>query len=200
MKKLHLVVWLIALGACHDEQVETPLVADTNYFPLNIGNHWRYEPAPGDNNNIFLEFEVVNKKVIAGNEYYQMIQTWISPGLTTEDTMYYRVDDFGNVFERRNSYEGVKFRLAALENESWDFAYYTSPPENGKMAVSKLTTQQLGQTSLDSCKVFFFDIKELIDEENWTTLAPGLGIVSLGSYWMRHNLKTATIDGRHFEF
>jgi hypothetical protein len=199
MKKLCLVVWLIALGACHDEQVEPPPIVVTNYFPLNIGNHWRYEPARG-NNNIFLEFEVVNKKVLAGNEYYQMIRTWISPELTTKDTMYYRVDDFGNVFERRNSYEGVKFRLAALENESWDFAYYTGRLGNGKMTVRELTTEQLGQTSLDSCKVFFFDIKEVIDEENWTTLARGLGIVSLDSYWMRHKLKRATIDGRHFEF
>jgi hypothetical protein len=197
---LRLVVLLITLGACHDGHIEPPPIAETNYFPLNVGNYWRYEPALNDHSNIFLEFEVANKKVIAGKEYYQMIQTWISPGLTSQDTLYYRVDDFGNVFERRNNYEGVKFRLTALENESWDFAYYTVPPQNGEMAVSKLTTLQLGQTSLDSCKVFFFDIKEMIDEENWTSLAPGLGIVSLGSFWMRHDLKRATINGRHFEF
>jgi hypothetical protein len=202
MKKIAILL-LVAfiLPACDDDH--QTISVDAKYFPLHIGDSWEFvsynwhgQPTPG------MKREITATVTFNERQYYVMTTHYIGGHTGHVDTAYYRVDHRGYVYERRKDqdHEINPFRLKTSDGTSWKDASYISA--EGLMTLHQFTTVNLDQTAVDNCKVFSYDEESFADEEYYVTLAPGLGVVTEGSYaWgQRFDLKKAVINGKTFEF
>jgi hypothetical protein len=192
------VVLIVGCDYSDDEFV----LGENNFFPLQIGNYWElhaYGQNPVDNYPV-LKMEITATESFSGVEYYLMVTK--SEGVNGDyiDSVYYRTDQNGFVHQRlktgeiRNPYRlgasnGVRWRSSGESTEKdMKVTYYTDPIE-------------IGSTQLSNCRLFTFDMKEWIDEEHYTTLAPDIGVVTMHSAWgFRKDLKKAIINGIEYNF
>lgn len=168
---------------------------------MTVGNTWEYEQRAPTGYNDFggIKKEITDVVKLEGREYYRMVTTWKSIPNPYTDTTYYRVDDNGFVFQRRNNGDvGNPFRLNATDKESWK--YSTASTEND-MHVTYQEPITISSTQVSNTRLFSFDVSIMADEEWYTTLAPGIGIVTMYTSWTRPvDLKTAVISGVTYHF
>ena len=185
--------------ACHDDS-PTVIISSNDYFPLEIGNTWTYTPPNNNGYNINLTTTIKGKTIIDGKEFYIMQKSYANSTGTFHDTLYYRIDEKGYVYSKfLDNPEVNVFRLLAKDNEEWSVPFMQEG-EIGKITSTSNEVIKLGADSITNCKTFSFDIASWADEEWWSTLAPGIGIVSEGSAWSQYKLKSAVINGRTYRF
>jgi len=185
--------------ACHDNN--NPQPTDDSLFPLAVGNSWEYSPFPSNQSGYTgsVKSEITAIIEIENKEYYQMINKSEGTPNPYIDTVYYRVDNNGFVYKRRKSgEEGNPFRLQAQDGDKWK--YSTVSTEND-MSVIFQEPITISSTQVSDCRLFVYDVSGLADEESYTTLAPGIGIVTSHTAWgFRRDLKKAVISGITYHF
>jgi hypothetical protein len=197
---VHLLIILCIVG-CHDENEPTRINSD--YFPLHVGDYWEFVPVNTQDPAAFTwRREITDKVTLDNKEYFQAI-TKSNSSADYVDTVYYRVDDNGLVFSRRNNTAGEIniYRLDAMDGESWitPFGYSSENPVEGKTKCS-VGIFKFNDAVFENCKTFSFDVEQWVDEERYTILSKGIGPLREGSAWFTQDLKKAFINGSTFEF
>lgn len=197
--KAAIVLLIIGFAGCEDEELN---LAENNFFPLQVGNYWEFHPyaqnLQGD--KTVVKMEITTTQEFLGVEYYLMVRKSEGPYGIYIDTAYYRTNEIGFVFQRLKTGEITNpYRLGAKDGERWSSSF----PANGDdMSVEYVNEPiMINSTLFENCRVFEYDKEEWIDEEYWTTLAPGIGIVTSHSAWgFRRDLKRAIINGVEYDF
>ncbi len=199
-KFFFLLMAITFIISCDDDST-SPIPQQGDLFPLTVGNTWEYEQRSPTGYNDFggIKKEITDVVQLEGREYYRMVTTWKSIPNPYIDTTYYRVDNDGLVYQRRTTgEEGNPFRLNATDKESWK--YSASSTEND-MHVTYQEPITISATEMKDTRLFSFDVSIIADEEWSTTLAPGIGIVTMYTSWTRPvDLKTAVISGCDLPF
>ena len=139
-------------------------------------------------------------KSFSGEEYYLMVIKTESPSAVNTDTVYYRIDGNGFVFQRLKTGEiSNPYRLGATDGAGW---HLSSASTEKDMSVTYYTDPiDINSTQLENCRLFSYDVENWADEEYYTTLAPGIGVVTSHSAWgFRKDLKKAIINGVEYNF
>lgn len=189
---------IVAIG-CDDHNDFN--LTENNFFPLQVGNYWEFHPFPHPSSDeTVVKMEITSTQEFSGVEYYLMVRKSEGPYGVYIDTSYYRTNEMGFVFQRLKTGEFVNpYRLGARDGERWS----SSVPANGVDVSVRYIDEPItvNSTLLANCRVFAYDKEEWIDEEYWTTLAPGIGIVTSHSAWgFRRDLKRAVINGVEHNF
>jgi hypothetical protein len=208
IKKSYLSMLIVLIiSACADDH-EPMIIYDDSYFPLHVGDLWEYRPANEEFPQMNAQIPIVTRdikgiEVMGGHEYFFMLITYdysMQDRDTVYDSAYYRLDSNGFVyaFDKKTGTETNPFRLGAIDGDRWE---YPTQYGDGKIFVSLVEKFELGNFTVEECKRFSFDVAQMADEENYSVLGPGLGIVSQGNAWgFNTKLKKATIDGHEYEF
>lgn len=185
----------LLIGCDEDSPIDT---RSNSYLPLEVGNTWRFNSNMSDRDH----FKRVIAEVNLNNHVYaQVVSGWYNPGEFINDTIYYRVDDRGFVYSRRknSSNEENNFRLNAQDGDTWTYS-----AENDFIVAITLSVVNLhiGKKNLGNCKAYFYNAERWADEEHTITLAKGVGFVKeySNAWGIGHTLKSATINGRQFNF
>jgi hypothetical protein len=167
-----------------------------------VGNHWEYEPVLEINPQVLsATMDIPSKYFFEGREYFVIVSKYTYPYGTSIDSVFYRMDSNGFVYETMKNFpeEANRYRLAATNNESWKIPYRDDYDLVATTTVIQSLT--LNNTELENCKSYYFDSPGVVDEEHYVILAPGLGIIKRGSAWgFDIKLKKAIIDGNQFNF
>lgn len=201
------IILLMNFGCADDGERIMEIVGDS-YFPLHVGDKWQYRPAneeyPQMNEHIpDVTREIKGIEVKEGREYFFMLITYdySKQSLSTQyDSAYYRFGDHGFVYEfdKKMGTETNPYRLNANDGDHW---VLTNRVGTGEISVRSIEKLDLDGFIVSDCKRYYFDIGHMADEENYTVLGPGIGIVSQGNAWgFDMKLKKATIAGRQYEF
>lgn len=206
MKKVPFILLMVVIFACDDDK-EPVRPYDPSYFPLHVGDLWYYVPA----SNFQYPYvatttsEITAKVTIDNAEFYLMISTHDYPDSSHLDdyidSTYYRLGNNGYVYSLKNTDDRLSnpYRLGALEGEHWKFI--TPHSDNGKIIVTRIETNTLNNTPIEACKTYYYDDEQWVDEEHYSVLAPGLGIIKGGSAWGFDTvLKRAIIAGKEYQF
>jgi hypothetical protein len=185
----------VILFSCDNDQQVNIATKDISYFPLQIGNRWEYEPIRTDMKLKTSVFTIVSTEIRDSKEYFAMERLYQYENTSSRDTVFYRIDPQGFVFEtsRYDTGERNRFRLGAADGDTWNME--SSAPDNYVVRTS-ITDVTLSSQLLHDCKSFSYDVPQWADEEHYFILAPGLGIVQHGNAWgFDYKLKTAKIAG-----
>jgi hypothetical protein len=202
MKRISIYLMaVLSISGCHDEN-EKPGSINGDYFPLHVGDYWEFVPVYTQDPSFALRREITGKVMLDNSEYFQAI-TKSNSSAGYSDTVYYRVDNNGFVFSRRNNTarEINSYRLNASHGESWVVPYeYSSEPSADGKTQCFVGTFKLKDKEFDNCKTFSFDVEQWADEEHYTVLSKEVGPLREGSAWFTYDLKKAFINGSTFEF
>ena len=187
MKKILMISLVIAalISCVKDDNQRVHL--DKDYFPLQVGNQWRFDLAGID---LITEITKIN-----GIEYYKFVND-------NETISYYRKYNdriFVKSLSTGNKAQ-MMFDLAANVDDTWAFG-------SGRVTlVSRNETIRIGETQIDSCLEFYFHNKDLMDYGYSIWLAPGIGLIQrtcqecFGSSYTTLKLESAIINGQLIEF
>lgn len=177
-------------------------VAENNFFPLQVGNYWELRPFAQNptNDQVVTKMTITGTETFAGVEYYCMVTTSESPIGVYIDSAYYRMDGNGFVFRRTETGDvSNPYRLGADDGASWRLS--SSSTEDDMTVTFYSTPVEIGSLQLENCRLFSYDVENWADEESYTTLAPGIGIVTMHSAWgFRKDLKKAMVNGVEYNF
>jgi hypothetical protein len=175
---LILILAIGLLGASSAQGLDT-----TDYFPLHVGDTWwtiGLGGAWGPSSH-----QITGMITIGDTAYFVM-----------DSIALYRKDSVGNVYERLNGIDQLRYRVTAIEGEKWPL-----DPE-GIMEMSLLVASRDLMTPVGrfpNCKVFMLKpAAGGFDNDFFYTLAPGLGLVAYDSnpitdeHW---SLRRALING-----
>jgi hypothetical protein len=187
----------VGLLSCDNSDEMDASPEDFSYFPLEVGNLWEYEPLHPERPVVASAlFTIVDKETRNGKEYFVMeriLET--AEGTKFTDSVSYRIDSRGYVFElyKFRNYELNTMRLGASNGDSW------SVEQTSNSNLIALTTfrdiTRNGET-LTRCKEFYYNAKEVMDEERAYVLAKGIGIIQYTNAWgFDYKLKRARISG-----
>lgn len=185
---------LLALFSCHSEEDVVATQEDFQYFPLAIGNRWEYEPmhtaVPGFKTAVF---DITRSEIRAGKEYFVMRRTFETDYESLTDSVLYRVDSRGNVFEILDfdKKERNRFRLVATDGYKWTID--GSPYEDLVVTVT-YEDKVVNNEQLRDCKDFYFNAPATFDEEHSYVLAKGIGIIEHSNFWgINYKLKSVSL-------
>lgn len=184
-----LLFGLILFSSCEEEDNDVVLKINSldqnDYFPMHLGNYWDFSFT----SDRFMDIT----ELIDGIYYYRVV--------TEHDTVFYRKTVDGKVYEKtKRSNEILKFDLNADEGDVW-----ICDSENMMNAslISKNETIILDNHTFKNCYKYFFDSPQLVDEEYFIWLAPGVGFIEiqyLGGASTRILLKNVIINGVEIQF
>lgn len=170
--------------SCSDGEVLWPKRSGHwEYMPLDVDNYWKLESFP--------RWGVQGTRVINGKKYYEVTDI--------HGTGYMRVKN-NKVFyapsgtkEDKAFEEAVLFNGNAKVNDKWNFfEWEVSLKSNSESLV-------IGNTTINNCRKYFFNIPRMADEEFHIWLAPGIGYIQfrcLGEcYGVDRKLEEAKIGG-----
>lgn len=207
-KSIFILLVALATSGCVEEKEGGPIsISEHGYFPLHIGNSWEYSTLGYDSDLYVSKSEIVSKVFIDNFEYALMTRTRTIYSGTHIDSSYYRVDTNGYVFVRENESEYNVYRLNAADGFTWtiDKPFSSFPdPELSFIQEIRLNIESvnLNGTVIEQCKRYDHDVKDVYDEEGYSILGPGLGIIQSGNYFggLHTVLKRAVIDGQEYNF
>jgi hypothetical protein len=209
LKKITFGIVAVALVAACDGDDEKIVAFDSSYFPLHVGDRWEYESVNVEDPTVYLYItnvirEITGTAVIDGDTYYIVKGSYsYHPSHQREPiehSLYYRLWDNGFIYTHdiQTGTKGNPYRLGASDGERWKVSTTSG---QGVISVDEIETFELGNATVESCKIFYFDIERLADDEHASVLAPGLGsIAETGAWGVNLRLKKATINGQEFEF
>jgi hypothetical protein len=189
----------VTLFCCDDNDQVDMTTEDFTYFPLEVGNRWVYEPLRKELPlSSSVVFTIVSIEIKEGKEYFAMEKLYENGSAQSRDTVFYRIDPQGFVFEisRYDITERNRFRLGVGEGYKWNME---SSAQERYIVTTSITDVTLSSGVLNQCKSFSYDVPEWADEEHYLILAKGLGIVQYGGAWgFDYRLKSAKIGGVNF--
>lgn len=196
-----LIAATVLVTSCDDDDGSAPVPTSGDLFPLAVGNTWeyRYRTPHGLDDFDGVKKEITAEVQLEGRTYYQMITTWKSMPKPYLDTLYYRMDNNGFVYQRRKAgEEGNPFRINASDKSAWR---YSASSTEEDMHVINQEPITIRNTPISNARLFTFDVAIMADEEWYTTLAPGIGIVTMSTAWVPPmDLQSAVINGKSYDF
>ena len=195
LSKFLLIACVILMSCDVGDEKIIQVSGELSYFPIEVGYRWEYEPLRTDLPELASAvFTVVGKETRQGREYFAMERRFERQGgAFSSDTIFYRVDAQGFVFElfRYDTVERNRFRLEAADGETWEMQNSTLQPY---IVTTQITDVNIANGVLHECKSFGYDVPQWADEEHYIILARGLGIVQHGGAWgFDYKLKSAQL-------
>jgi hypothetical protein len=195
MRLSGLFILVLAIQSCETKDCCIP--PPDNVLPLQVGNYWIMKDGSGVDAEGELK-KYIDAEVLWGTRtYFRMIDYRTFPtGEAAYDTSYYRTDEKGFVYERKEDSgdENNLFRLHAAEGEQW---------VHGR-DVTTLT--MIGRyvwfdTGIDNCRFYSLDAPQILDDESTTVLAPEIGFVGIKTDISNLQTSEASVYGviHHFE-
>jgi hypothetical protein len=170
--------------SCDNDEKLIVEPGESSYFPLQVGYQWEYEPIRTDLPYLTAAtFTVISQETKFGKTYFAMERRFERQnGFLSSDTIFYRVDSEGFVFELSGSdeVERNRFRLGANQGDTWEME---SGAEQKYVVTTSISDVTLAGGVLSDCKSFSYDIPQWADEEHYIILAQGIGIVQHGNAW-----------------
>lgn len=174
---LTILFCLLALS-CGKNPTELEKIIKVNskdYFPLAVGNWWKYQSI---SSGFVLSPLMITRKVQFGDQQY-FERAWVNENDTT-GREYFRADSSGHVFRYDPEFgEHLIYDFTAKEGEYWQF-----PSKFGNnMEHYQVTIETVSDTVatllgiFTGCLRLFFDVPQGIDEEYWQWYARGIGMV-----------------------
>lgn len=198
-RKSAILLSFIVIAGCDDRDFN---LAKNNYFPLQVGNYWELRPPAQDpqNDQVVVKMEITGTQSFSGVEYYLMVRKTEASNGVSVDTAYYRTDNNGFVFQYWKTGEITNpYRLGAKDGDRWQLS--DASTEDDMRVTYYSTPVEINSTEVEDCRLFSFDKENWADEEHYTTLAPGIGIVTTHSAWgFRKDLKKAIVNGIEYNF
>lgn len=189
-----LFIFTLFTSCDSDEPYQFPN-ASNNYFPMHIGDSWEY---PNHIRKVSAEVTINNKQyMLMVNEIYQADILYDS----RED--FYRVEN-GKVYklytDQSDEYLFVDFTLA--EGESWKYTGENISNDQWNVTVQEEISFDFGNTVLQKCKPFYYDIPGWADEEQVFVFAAGIGEINNYSpaWGSSDTIQKATINGITYQF
>lgn len=205
MKIQYTAIACIALLACAfvacDDDDSGESSGTNSYLPLKIGNYWEFVNIPEIGTNYTLRTEVTRVVSFNSNEYFELVSFQKSGDQNYRDTTYYRITQQGYVYTWRRGWtiEENPMRLYADDDDTW--TYETNYDAEANITVNEVDDVELGETKLDDCKSFSFDIEQWADEEHSIVLAPRIGFVQrLVGFGISSRLVKASVNGKEYTF
>jgi len=124
MKKLiffSVVLFMMLMAACNDEQPTKITNLSNSYLPLEIGNEWRYKRYYSIDDTFDLYFKVTNKTTFNGKEYFKIEHNFYFNSVENkpiDSTLYIRTTDSVIYYKyiNGNDYIYKIFKDTILEN------------------------------------------------------------------------------------
>lgn len=190
---------VLLVAGCEEHEFD---LGGNNFFPLQIGNYWEFH-APVQNpqgDNTILKMEITTTKEFGGEEYYLMVRKTEGSYGSYVDTLYYMMNDNGYVYQRLKTGELTNpYRLGAMHGSRWRSSLSATSDDISVMYIKNPVV--IHSSLVENCREFKYDVEDIIDEEHWTTLAPGIGIVTMHSAWgFKKDLKKAIVNGVEYNF
>jgi len=199
MKYLNVIlVSLLLLSGCDEESVSYSNHND--YLPLHVGNRWKFKYTHLPENTGYLFKEVTGVITINDQQYYVVESGSANPEEVVDHVTYYRITRQGYVYimNENDTKEENQFRLNGDHGDNW--SYQNEGDDEVSIQLSEVTVQ-LGNTTLEHCKLYSYDVLQWADEETNTTFARGIGFVKMsGSWGFETELTSAIIDGEEVDF
>lgn len=197
-----LACMITLLMSCNsDEPYKTFKEESTSgYLPLEVGNYWDFRNAAGTSQQVTYHREVKGKAQLNGHEYY-LITSHAVDQPSTADSLYYRVEENGDVYTWRRNWtnEMLQYKLAADDGDKWS---YLMDEGDTMEVIMTTTTLDAGSRNISDCKAYHYNAPNWADEEYTVTLARGIGFVrEFSDAWgMGMTLAKASIGGSVFEY
>lgn len=171
---------VIAAYGCDDDNDQLTFdPQDLNYFPLEVGRQWEYERVSPESDPGSAVYTIVGKEVRNDKEYFAMERVHkYRNEFTIRDTVYYRIDSKGNVFEifGDQNTETNRFKLGATDGYTWNMRSF----DHNYKVTTTFKDLIYGTEALRECKAFDYNAPIVIDEEHYYVLAKDIGIVEHG--------------------
>ena len=142
----------------------------STYFPLEIGNEWRYETfyenwADGPTSRI------IDTTSVSGHKYFLFSKT----NTLKNDTV--RMDKSGRVWKYNNNQEQIWLDFTT-DTTYYFYDYYGQYNiiDTFEVTPKKYLKIDFGLTTYDSCISFWFDSPKVFDEEKDYLFLPGIGL------------------------
>lgn len=176
-----------ALLSCSDKEkgvAEPESSAYWEYMPLEAGNYWKLGGLP--------KWDVQGSRIINGKEYYEVTDIHGTGYMRVKKNKVFYVP--GGVKEDKAFEEAVLFDGNARVNDKWNFFEWEVTLK------SNSETLVIGNSTINNCRKYYFDIPGMADDEFHIWLAPGIGYIQyrcLGEcYGIDRKLEEAKIGGR----
>lgn len=161
MRYLILFFLAIVLVSCSNPDETGPESSEQwEYMPLETGNYWKLGNFP--------KWSVTGMKTINGKEYYERVDINGTDYVRVEQNkvFYIPASTRDSAFE-----EAVMFDGNAKVNDKWNFFEWevTLKSESESLVI--------GDTTINNCRKYYFNIPKMADEEYNLWLAPGIGYI-----------------------
>ena len=178
---LGIIFLSILFSACGSLE---PEAANDSFFPMKVGNIWYYNSTPTGDLSDATKWEIVSKKQFAGNDYYQLVQSYNN---SYSDTVYYRIENNKLIQllidKNPNSYY---FETVAADfnlDVNGSFRYYMEYV-SGKEYYYDVTIKSKSDDEI----TFFYNSPNAVDEEHSVTYKKGVGVSeSYSDAWGIHS-------------
>ncbi|HEY9046530.1 MAG TPA: hypothetical protein VIN08_11570 [Ohtaekwangia sp.] len=195
-----IAILLLCINACSDNDISDVISENAAaYLPLQtIGNYWEFVSLP-EQPDYTVRKEVTGIKNLDNTEYYEVVTTHRNGSTIWQDTLYYHFysNDYVATRTAKTTPE-ISFRLA---NQSEEWVIPSESDYDTHVTLTTLVNVSIGKRYVQYCKNFYYDVKEMADEENTIILAPDIGFVKEINSWGRGViLKEASVNGVLYTF
>ncbi|MFQ5605304.1 MAG: hypothetical protein ACE5HS_18720 [bacterium] len=186
-----LIIPLISflLGCDQDNSILPPEQAGLGYFPMQIGNQWQY--AMTSNPAFQWEYEIVGKMKLGQREYFVFERRFDQGASVFVDSAFYRLAGIAKIYTYYQGRDALYIDFGRAKGHRWK-----SYSEYDGIMNQKGFTKTVPAGQFKDCVEIFFDIPQAIDDENWETYAPGVGLLEMYSGWIPNvQLQSAFVNG-----
>lgn len=194
MKTHSFIILILLISLINCTLDKNPIISspDSDYFPINVGNTWYYDP-PTPQTNPWAMKTIKGYLVQNNTAYY----SWTyGEGVDIIDNI--RADEQGNIWKLHNYYEYLWFDFTQDSGSTYIYDLPESFGENiyyYAVYVRKNIKTETPAGVFDNCIEFTFDIPQVTDEDKTYTFAPNIGLVRLqNNGWSSQRLTSAIIN------
>lgn len=156
-------------------QVQAQATDTTDYFPLEVGNTWRY-------------FQVLNPPGAPPDTLWRGTYT-ITGEISINDTLYYvseypfsladtlRTDEQGRTWARVHGQDVLLFDFGLNEGETYHFQTPREPGLKYQVSIEREEYAETHAGTFENIVTLIFDDPLVVDEGHVFSLAPGVGII-----------------------
>jgi hypothetical protein len=203
---LKILILLLAICFCvlFSNQL---LVAQEEYFPLNVGNRWTYDYYNKDLNNNVVQEEHKVTIIDSMSDYFLFDRYFYYPlGFSGGDSSYFKLED-GKIIRYINGKNLKWYDFSANVGDSWIIPvrlfWFTDTVDYVISLESKTEIFVLDQDTVKNCYRFLLNLSRSFPEiSRWEEIfAPGIGLVKsynldAGFIEMKYTFKDGIINNQ----
>ncbi len=186
--QIFVLSWLTAsvVSLSCDSDVIQPPDPTEGHFPLQVGNQWTY--ALAGNESFKLSHEIVGTTRIDSHGYFVLRRQFGEDA--NSDSVFYRVESPGRIFTNHNGEDVLYIDFNLPVGDTWEsFGAFIA------RIVRKGFTSSVPAGDFENSIEVFFDVPQVIDDENTRVFAKGIGLVEIRGQIGFIQLESAVVSG-----